>query len=519
MDEKIEKAIEPLIKMYEKIEMDLLIKIASNFNYNAEFTNSDYWRIKKLEEMGLFNEDVINYLAKQTNKTNKEIKKALNQIGIDTVNIDKLVKSFNEGKLKINPNILKNNYTIKNIILAQYNELSNRFIELSSKIEKSVKDAYLNVVEEAYLKTAMGTHSYQEAIRSALNELSNKGINTLTYQTKDNVGNVVGIRNYDIESAVRREVLTSSRQLNANISKEVADELDSDYLYISEHLECRPQHFEWQGTIISKEDLEKTPVEKYPAYGEVDGICGINCRHYFEPYFGEERGTDLKHFTKEECKNAYDLSQKQRYLERGVRNWKRKSEMYKANDDVEAYALSQNKVLEWERRTQEFTKNNKLKRDFTREYVSNKENAKINKDYADLVNEANLKYNIGVQEENIKRCIKARDIQNYIRNKQKLNIIENKQLKHNIVNDKYSYFYISLEEEQKLINEYAGTGRIIFKGKSNEFNDRESIKLDKIIGKCIVKDETDKVIYSEDTNTFIIHYRKTGTHIVPSRKE
>ena len=48
MDEKIEKAIEPLIKMYEQIENDLLTKIASHFSINEEFLNSDHWRIKKL---------------------------------------------------------------------------------------------------------------------------------------------------------------------------------------------------------------------------------------------------------------------------------------------------------------------------------------------------------------------------------------------------------------------------------------------------------------------------------------
>ena len=70
-EEKINKAIEPLVKMYEEIENDLLIKIAQNFKINEEFLNSDYWRIKKLEEMGLFNEEVIKYISKYTKKTKK----------------------------------------------------------------------------------------------------------------------------------------------------------------------------------------------------------------------------------------------------------------------------------------------------------------------------------------------------------------------------------------------------------------------------------------------------------------
>ena len=64
LEDKIEKAILPLIRMYEEIEMDLLIKIASHFSINDEFINSDYWRIKKLDEMGLFNQDIVDYIAR-----------------------------------------------------------------------------------------------------------------------------------------------------------------------------------------------------------------------------------------------------------------------------------------------------------------------------------------------------------------------------------------------------------------------------------------------------------------------
>ena len=63
--------------MYEKIENDLLELIASHFSIYEEFLNSDHWRIKKLEEMGLFNQEIINYLASTTNSTQNKIKKAL----------------------------------------------------------------------------------------------------------------------------------------------------------------------------------------------------------------------------------------------------------------------------------------------------------------------------------------------------------------------------------------------------------------------------------------------------------
>ena len=386
-----EKAIERLVKMYNEIENDLLLEIASHFSINEEFLNSDYWRMTKLEEMGLFNRNIIRYIAKKTKKTNKEILKALNKIGIDTINIEKYNKLYSNGTIKVEPSILKNNYTIQNIINKTYNELSNEFIELSNKIEQGARKAYLNIVESAYLKTSMGTHSYQQAIRQSIDELSNKGIETLTYVLTDENNLPKGIRNYTVEGAARREILTSTRKLSNAINLEVANQLDCEYLYLSEHLRCRPTHFDWQGTIIKREDLVKVT-----HYGDVAGLGGPNCSHYVEPYFGDARGNDLKKFSKDECEKAYNLSQYQRYLERGIRKWKRKEEMFKASDDNVAYIKSHNKRLEWQKRIQDFTNENKLKRDFTREYVKTTNNPKT------LPSENTfLKNKLGFQDEDI----------------------------------------------------------------------------------------------------------------------
>ena len=390
-EEYINKAVEPLLKMYTKIENDLLVMIAEHFKINDEFLNSDYWRIKKLEEMGLFNEEVIEYLAQYSDVTKEEILKALEDIGYHVFDIQKLERAFKNGSLKINPNTLLENYTIQNIINNAYDEVSNRFIELSRKIQDSTREAYLDIVEQGYLKTSMGTHSYQEAIRESINELGNKGIRTLTYRTVDENDNVVGIRSYDIESTVRRDILTATRQLSDNINQSVVEELECEYIYLSEHIRCRPTHFDWQGTIIKYDDLIDVT-----RYGEVDGLAGINCAHYFEAYFGDARGDELKSITKEEAIRQYNLSQQQRYLERGIRKWKRKVEMFKANGDVEAFNKSKSKVKEWQSRLSNFTKENNLRRDYTREYVAQ---SKINNliPYNDVTDEwlNNAKPNTG----------------------------------------------------------------------------------------------------------------------------
>lgn len=501
-----EEAFKKLINMYSELETKLLSEIVKHFMINEEFINSDYWRLEKLQELGLLNQNIVNYIAKVTKKTPKEIKQAINEIGFDALNINNLNQAYKGGLLKINPSILVENQIVQNLINHSYNELTNRFLEVGNKIEQSARDTYLNIVEKAYIQTNSGI-TYQEAIRNCLMELGDKGITTLTYKTIDDSGNVVGIRNYDVEGAVRREITTATHNLANEINKTVAEELDVEYLYLSEHIECRPQHFPWQGTIIKRQDLVKVT-----KLGEVDGMGGPNCKHYPTPYFGSARGAELKQISQEEATEQYNISQKQRYLERGVRKWKRRAEIFKQNGDVEEYARCQNKIKEWQLRNKKFTEDNKLRREYSREDVHSIKSEKMNEKYKELVKEANLKYNIGNKESNIERCVKARRIQERIKSDKTLKtIMEDKQNKHNVKNDNDSYFYISLEEEQKLVNENAGKGIIMF-DKKGSWNNKELVVTDKIIGKYINKNY-DTI---RETNSFIIHYSKEGVHIVPA---
>lgn len=390
IDEKIEKAIEPLVEMYSKIESDLLCEIASHFLIGEEFENADYYRIKKLEEMGAFNQNTIKYLSKITGATEDKIRGCLQDIGIATIDTPELSKLYKNGTINVDPKKLLNSMPIQAIIDNAYNEISNHFIELSSKIKNATREAYLKVVEESYLKVSMGTHSYDEAIRKAIDDLSNDGISVMKYETKDEDGNVIGIRSYDIEGVVRRDALTAARQLSGNLNNQLIEETQCQYVKYSEHLDCRDTHFPWQGTIVKTEDWKSIA-----DYGDIAGIYGINCRHYVEPYFGDNKGNEEKKYTQEECHKAYLLSQKQRYLERGVRSWKRKAKMFHASNDIYSYKKAVLKTHEWQNKLDNFNDYANTRRDFSREYVNGYKDATVNiippKSVVDKLEKINIK--------------------------------------------------------------------------------------------------------------------------------
>lgn len=102
----------------------------------------------------------------------------------------------------------------------------------------------------------------------------------------------------------------------------------------------------------------------------------------------------------------------------------------------------------------------------------------------------------------------------YINNTNKI-IDMGKQDKHikgsNNYKDSKSYLTISSKEAQDLVNKYAGKGTINF-DKNGKWDKKEIIETDKKIG--IVKTKKGET----ETNSFKIHYSKTGVHIVPFKK-
>lgn len=104
--------------------------------------------------------------------------------------------------------------------------------------------------------------------------------------------------------------------------------------------------------------------------------------------------------------------------------------------------------------------------------------------------------------------------QTYIKNVDKT-INQSKQDKHILGSSNYSenksYLTISKERAQELVNQYAGKGQINFNAKGI-WDKREIITTNEQIG--IVKNKDQEI----KTNSFKIHYSKTGTHIVPYKK-
>lgn len=167
--------------------------------------------------------------------------------------------------------------------------------------------------------------------------------------------------------ALRRVLRTEANQTSARITDDWLDTLDIDLVETSAHMGARPEHFVWQGKVFSRSGAKGYPdFVLSTGYGTVTGLCGANCRHSYGPYFEEAGQTEWGvNVDDKENERIYDLNQKQRALERNVRDKKRK--LYSAGPEDARKA--KNSVLSAQKKVLDYVKENpELTREYWREW-------------------------------------------------------------------------------------------------------------------------------------------------------
>ena len=191
----------------------------------------------------------------------------------------------------------------------------------------NLKNAYTRALNLGLMKMATGTFSYDTAVNDVVSEMARKGIRSIDYSSG---------KQYQLDTASRMILRTACHQLSSSISMENIESSDVDLVEVSSHWGARDSHAVWQGAIYSRSGKSK----KYKSfdvcrYGAVDGLCGINCRHRFYPFFEgiSEPNTWIPEPKPKEYNGKkysyYEATQRQRELERTIRADKREIEALK----------------------------------------------------------------------------------------------------------------------------------------------------------------------------------------------
>lgn len=186
-------------------------------------------------------------------------------------------------------------------------------------------------------ETITGVSSWNTAVRHATQRMADGGITGFI----DHAG-----RHWDAETYVAMDVRTTMCNTGRAAVWETNEGFGNDLYIVSYHNGARPLCYDWQNKVISANnvsrdvaDLDGNVVHVYAqnetTYGEPAGLFGINCKHYPTPFVPGVSAVRGQVQDKAENDKQYAESQKQRALERNLREQKRDLEMMKAQNAPE----------------------------------------------------------------------------------------------------------------------------------------------------------------------------------------
>lgn len=349
-----------VVRLYNKLNIEITADIISRISIMDDITAVSKEQMKILLQTN--GTEIFNEALEKTSLLTRETKNALkllfkNMAKEDMQGYEELYE-YREKPFKLS----ETQYNILNQGLKQTNKTLKN---MTNTIAFQSQQAYVNAVDEAYMKVISGAFDYTSAINTVVQQLADKGI-TL----KDKLG-----RNIQLETAVRRNVLSGIHKTANNINRNIETELGCDGYEVTAHLGARPSHAEEQGKqfAVSKKDASKYGLELWSDVAEL--WEEYNCRH---SYFGIILGVSEPVYTNnelEKLKNAtvtlngkqvpyYKATQRQRQFESDIRNTKRSIQtLDKAGIDS---SNQRSKLRQLQMKQTAFCKETGLEKDYSR---------------------------------------------------------------------------------------------------------------------------------------------------------
>ena len=327
-------------------------------------TATDKWQIEVLQEAGYLLEDIQKDLADKTKKQVKEIQEAMEDAGVQALQWDD--KIYQAAGLSPVP--LLQSPALMRIMQRNYEATAGEWRNFTRTTANEAQRLFINQIDNAYNMVVSGAVSYTEAVRDVINDVSEVGMKV----------NYPSGYKMSIESATMMIVRTGISQAAAEVSLERMKEMDWDIVLVSAHLGARTgdggmnpgNHLWWQGQFYSRTGRTK----KYPdfvkttGYGTVTGLCGVNCRHSFGPGDGVNNPFADKDIAYSDNYKIEKMQQRQRTLERRIRDSKRKVQnLQTAVDNCKDEKLKFELQQKLDRKSYTLSKQNKAYKQYCKE--------------------------------------------------------------------------------------------------------------------------------------------------------
>ncbi|MCP9060394.1 MULTISPECIES: phage minor capsid protein [unclassified Streptococcus] len=479
------------------------------------------WQLEKMQQMHMLNEENLKLISKYSGVAEEQLRYIVENEGLRlyTDTKQQLLEDLGHGSAGNSNHIQE--------ILADYASQAVGDIHnlINTTLPMSVIGAYKGIVEQSVARVVTGFSTADKAISDTVMQWQEKGFQGF----KDRAG-----RNWKIDNYARTVIKTTTYRTYREMRTRPAEELGIDTFYFSKKASARKSCAPLQHHIVTTGHARTEHGEHILAlsdygYGRPEGCLGINCGHMLTPFipganYKPDLGEDVDSVSPEQAKENANAEAKQRALERSIRANKEKLHIAEKLGDDDLINKYKSKIDTQNTALKDYIdKHPFLKRDEAREkyyddpYTKAKKEVKVRKKLEKLEKhraeqkEMRERFTNAVKDGIIKAEINEQKQADHIKGTNEWR----RRLETELANGNQiepSYLTISMDEAAELIKRYSGTGKFLYKEDSNYIPKKEIIKHNSKVG-VYIDQQTGEMF---ETDSFRIHYRKTGAHIVPT---
>ncbi|MFD1466482.1 phage minor capsid protein [Lapidilactobacillus mulanensis] len=288
--------------------------------------NVQQWQMQKLNELHLVNKDTIKLVSEASGQSEKQLNKLFIDGGVAIYNDE--IANIDSG---ISGKVVENNQIDQ--VLEGY--LDQTRLDLDNNVNQTllttnfgdspVAKTYQQIIKETTADVLSGLKTPDRALADTIYKWRNRGITPVMIDK--------GGHQWSLEGYARTVIDTTTNRAFQVVRDTAASDNGIDTFVMSSHAACRPACAPIQGKLVTtrREGFKAEgewfePLDNH-GYGEPGGTFGINCSHIKWSYIPGANTNDQEQFNPKESVEKYKWQQKQRALERKVRESKRNEEL------------------------------------------------------------------------------------------------------------------------------------------------------------------------------------------------
>lgn len=353
-EEWSDELAEDLMQDFAEMQDEILVILAKRLEETRKMTDEEIRQYANSIALVEAIADDIRYIRRRINNQDRVYALRIHQMfGRATKDIFADAKKYFDFRgIKV-AEVMKNSDTV-NLVKAMEEQtvsglrnLSHTFAFDSGGEVSEIGKAYRKIVNKAVEEVATGSKSIDNAIRDAVNRLSESGIKTLEWD-KENGRKVV--RRAD--SHVRMNIEEGVNRLNQNLMERNAKIFDADGVQVSMHHLCAPDHQDIQGMQYSIKEYEAIDSTLTRPIGT------LNCKHFITycilsispPLYSKEQIQEAKNNSNKIVEyngkqmTRYDASQRMRAYERSIRKYRSSEKAFRSAGDTDLANQTKDKI-------------------------------------------------------------------------------------------------------------------------------------------------------------------------------